>query len=467
MADQISSKGIATINGVSVPTEDDSNYTAPVATSDPKKFTSTSTAKTAEEAEAQARYSNATKTTAEFGENTTTQAVGPDNVKIKLNDNGTYTATVDQQAQSIAPPAVSPPATPPAPTTPEPAKTVPGDGDPYVFEGQSTIPPATAGLTPPVPQEVSSEKVTPVVVPDPSPAAQQQEKLNKPTSTTTSVDAAKQPAATKGKVGAVAKDDWRIRMSLARDADYLYMDKSIKPGDLLYPLQGTNGVIFPYTPTINSSYRANYEFSDITHTNYKHFYYKNSSVDDLQIVAEFTAQDINEANYLLAVIHFFKSVTKMFYGQDSDPRNGTPPPLVYLTGLGQYQYSNHPLVITSFQYNLPNDVDYIRAGTDLTSQWSGQNAAAYQQKSVKSNSLKDAILNRMKNNGLTKNPKQTTVPGAVSLSNAKATYVPTKIQIQLTANPIVSRGDISNRFSVKDYASGKLLKGSGPIGGIW
>jgi hypothetical protein len=81
--------------------------------------------------------------------------------------------------------------------------------------------------------------------------------------------------------------------------------------------------------------------------------------------AQFTAQNTNEANYLLAVIHFFRSVTKMFYGS-SDPNRGSPPPLVFLTGLGSYQFAQHPCVVSSFTYNLPDGVDYIRA-------WSNSN----------------------------------------------------------------------------------------------
>jgi LysM repeat protein len=42
-------------------------------------------------------------------------------------------------------------------------------------------------------------------------------------------------------------DDWRVRLSLAPGANYLYAGKN--PG-IMQPLQATNGVVFPYTPTI-------------------------------------------------------------------------------------------------------------------------------------------------------------------------------------------------------------------------
>ena len=64
--------------------------------------------------------------------------------------------------------------------------------------------------------------------------------------------------------------DWRVKLRLAPLADYLY--KATNPG-ILSPLAGTDGVLFPYTPTINTSYKANYSAVDITHSNYKGYFY--------------------------------------------------------------------------------------------------------------------------------------------------------------------------------------------------
>ena len=256
------------------------------------------------------------------------------------------------------------------------------------------------------------------------------------------------------------KKDWRVRLSLAPDASYLY--KIATTGDLLEPLKATDGVIFPYSPTINTSYRANYDATEVTHNNYKLHFYKNSSVDDVSITAEFTAQDTVEANYMLAVIHFFKSVTKMFYGQDTNPRAGTPPPLLYLSGYGAYQFDNHPLVVTQFTYNLPNDVDYIRAGS--TNTWGGGSVEAY---GNKSNAYVPA-LNRLFGSGLSKGGVKPKPAFGVNLASQDATYVPTKISLTINMAPIVTRNDISKNFSLKDYATGSLLRGSKRNGGgIW
>ena len=251
----------------------------------------------------------------------------------------------------------------------------------------------------------------------------------------------------------VNNGDWRVRLRLAPQSTYLYNAPS--PG-ILQPLKTTDGVIFPYTPSISTSYRAQYSPYDLTHSNYRGYFYQNSYVDAVSINGTFTAQDTNEANYLLAVIHFFRSATKMFYGQDA--QRGTPPPLVYLSGLGDYQFKEHAAVIQQFTYNLPADVDYIRAGSpnnvglNLTSIRARQDVAT---NSVfgQLNRLAAAFLTKGAVNG---------PPAPPTLGLNRPTYVPTKMEIQLTLLPVQSRQQISKQFSVKEFANGNLLKG-----GFW
>jgi len=245
------------------------------------------------------------------------------------------------------------------------------------------------------------------------------------------------------------KEDWRVRLSLAPSSNYLYKDPDTTIAGILRPLKATNGVIFPYTPAISVAYAAQYDPASLTHTNYKYYTYNSSSVDQITLSCDFTAQDVFEATYLLAVIHFFKSVTKMFYGQDQDPKPGTPPPLCYLSGLGAFQFNNHPLAITNFTYSLPTDVDYIRAGTVQEQPKANQTF---------NSRLQDAKLQP----GAQPAPPQ--FSGAYLVQ--EPTYVPTKIQISITAVPIVTRNDISNHFSLKDYAAGVLSKRPSG-GGIW
>ncbi len=370
--------------------------------------------------------------------------------------------------------------------------------DPYVSNGESTIPQPTEQQTPEDPYEAArlaaaaennqspTEQQVLEASSDANLSKEQQNNLEKEQENNRAALKAEEAAAnnpqknwTAGSVNqarpqqtifvarnAIQKDDWRIRLSLAPSSKYLY--KIAKTGDILYPLASTDGVIFPYTPAIQTAYRANYDPLDLTHSNYKLHFYKNSNVDDIQLTADFSAQDTSEANYLLAVIHFFRSVTKMFYGQDGNngPQAGTPPPLCYLNGYGQYQFNEHPVLVSSFTYNLPNDVDYIRAGSSTVIAGTNVDSAKPRPSSfsdIFSLSKLRAQGSRLKTNSMSAEPNWT------NYSNQNATYVPTKMQIQLTLIPVVTRNDITNNFSVEKYATGELLKGRNRKngGGIW
>ena len=257
-----------------------------------------------------------------------------------------------------------------------------------------------------------------------------------------------------------AQGDWRVRLALAPGATYLYKAAAGKRG-ILEPLAATYGVVFPYTPAISLTYAASYDPTELTHSNYKFFTYRSSGIDSITITCEFTAQDTFEANYLLAVIHFFRSVTKMFYGQDQNPKPGTPPPLCYLFGLGTFQFNRHPLAITSFNYTLPIDVDYIKAGTLGSAP--GVNTAPA---TIPINTSAISTNRLAASGAYPGGQEKPTVFGQAPIG--EVTYVPTKISLTISAIPIVTRNDISNAFSLAKYGTGELLKGSTRQGGgIW
>ena len=152
--------------------------------------------------------------------------------------------------------------------------------------------------------------------------------------------------------------DWRVRLSVSPESEVLYRT----PGNagILNILRRTDGVIFPYIPQITINHNANYSQQNLTHANYRQYFYESSSVDNIQINGDFTAQTSDDARYLLAAVHFFRSATKMFYG-DSGQYQGSPPPILYLDGYGKHYLPHVPCVVTYFSQMLPNDVDYINA----------------------------------------------------------------------------------------------------------
>jgi hypothetical protein len=133
--------------------------------------------------------------------------------------------------------------------------------------------------------------------------------------------------------------------------------------------------------------------------------------------------------------------------------------LTYLSGLGNYQFNEHPCVVTQFNYNLPSDVNYIRAQSVVTN---GNNLLnARKRQTVLGNPLSYA-LQRLSTVGMTKGGLDQTFAPSGSLGVDNSTYVPTKMEISVTMLPTQSRQQVSKQFSVKEFANGNLIKG-----GFW
>jgi hypothetical protein len=186
--------------------------------------------------------------------------------------------------------------------------------------------------------------------------------------------------------------------------------KFIRASAIFKPLEDLGGVLFPYTPTIEVSHKASYEMMNLVHTNYTTPAYQHSSIDGINITGTFTANYPAEAEYMVAMLHFFRSVTKMFYGKDQ--LAGTPPPVLFLDAYGIYTFDHIPVVVTSFSYSLPNDIDYISC----------------------------------------------TVKG-------EKQKVPTSLNVSLSLMPTYSRNKTSNEFSLQGFAKGALVKSSDGSGG--
>lgn len=205
----------------------------------------------------------------------------------------------------------------------------------------------------------------------------------------------------------------RVRIS---DPTGIFINAS---NSILKPLAEVGFVLFPYTPSITISHQARYDTVDLTHANYSYPFYQNSPTASISITGTFTAKDPQSAAYVLAVQHFFRSVTKMFYGKD--PEAGTPPPVLRLDGHGEYQFSSVPVVVTDFSVTLPTDVDYISTATSTSSNYAGY------------------------------------IPGGTNESLTKVTRVPVVQDFTISLMPLYSRKSISRDFGLRDFAAGKLL----------
>jgi hypothetical protein len=179
-------------------------------------------------------------------------------------------------------------------------------------------------------------------------------------------------------------------------------------------------MVFPTTPQILVTHAANYNSLQPTHSNYAYPIYQSSSVEDITITAEFPVENELDGRYWIAAVHFLRSVTKMFYGNSS--YTGAPPPLVHLSGYGDFVFNKTPCVIKLFTLDLPDNVDYIQVPM--------------------SNSL-----------DLSSTPEltRTNVPGGYS-------YVPTLSRLNITIAPTYSR-DKTRSFSLDTYVQGGYIGG--------
>lgn len=199
------------------------------------------------------------------------------------------------------------------------------------------------------------------------------------------------------------------------------------------PLVDTNGVLFPYTPQITLNHSASYDAQNLTHSNYAYQFYQSSTVEEISITATFAAKNAIDAAYIIAAQQFFRTVTKMFYGQDAYA--GVPPPVLRLDGHGDLQFSSVPVVITGFSANYPDDVDYITASTA----------------SVTANQFRAAESNPMTAGSLDSNKFETRVPVIQTFN--------------ISCRPVYSRKSISGEFSVSKFVAGQLL-GTAARGGF-
>jgi hypothetical protein len=193
-------------------------------------------------------------------------------------------------------------------------------------------------------------------------------------------------------------NDWRVRLN----AEWTLFNSP-----LFNLLEKTGGVVWPYLPQITVSTKANYSQIDPTHNNYPFMAYKNSQVDEISISGDFSAETETDAAYWIAATTFFKTATKMFFGQGANV--GNPPIICNLSGYGGSIFNNVPVIVKSFSVDLKDDVNYVNCNIFGTNTW-----------------------------------------------------VPVMSTISVTVQPIYNRERL-RKFNLRDYASGTLGTGTGFI----
>lgn len=210
--------------------------------------------------------------------------------------------------------------------------------------------------------------------------------------------------------------DWRVRLHLPSGIS------SFMNSPILQPLyDSNNSMVFPTTPQILVTHSANYNNLNPTHNNYAYQVYQNSSVEDITITAEFPVENESDGRYWIAAVHFLRSATKMFYGNSSNL--GAPPPLLHLSGYGDFVFNKMPCVLKLFTLDLPDSVDYIQVPISTSFDLS-----------------------------TTPELERVNVPGGFS-------YVPVLSRINITVGPTYSRTK-TREFSLDTFVQGGYIGGN-------
>lgn len=246
--------------------------------------------------------------------------------------------------------------------------------------------------------------------------------------------------------GDAPSNDWRVRLSLPSWPAF-------KSSPVLAPLKESGGLIFPFTPQISITQSANYTPISPVHSNFSFQAYKNSDPGTITITAPMYCEDSKEALYWIAALHYLRSATKMFSG--NDPKAGNPPPIVKLNAYGNYVFHNVPVVVKSIQVTMDKDCDYI--GCNVVGSAAGAIAGVADSLGGLSDMLGlDGLSSALGGVGQVAGLLGTF--GVGGSTSGGVTHVPTKSTFVVTLVPVYSRTS-SRKFSLDQFVTGGYMTG--------
>ena len=160
--------------------------------------------------------------------------------------------------------------------------------------------------------------------------------------------------------------DTRIRLRCLRGEsiqNQVYGPKEAT--NIMSILHDTDGMLFPYTPTVNVGQTTNYQNMSLIHTNGDIQSYSNTPSVTISVTGTFTVQNQREGRYLLACLHLLRTVSKMYFGEKDKSKNlaGMPPPMMVFTGYGNYMFNDLPVLVRGHSYTLDDAADTVVINT--------------------------------------------------------------------------------------------------------
>ena len=241
---------------------------------------------------------------------------------------------------------------------------------------------------------------------------------------------------------------------------------------ILSQLRATNGMVWPYQPSIQYSQDVAYSDINVVHTNQDMVSYVKTHSVNLTVDGKFTVQNQTEGMYALACIHFLRSVTKMAFGRN-DSNAGTPPPVLLFDGYGRFMFDSVPVIVKQFTVGLPDDVDYVPVDlgnlspAGLISSFLGSNVPPGLQTIYNTTQQASSLAS---NNPLLPSPPSSwpnaTVNKVSQLLGGPFVWLPAvfNISVQITTQQTPRKLD---SFNLTDFTNGTLMKSNNSLGNLF
>jgi len=219
----------------------------------------------------------------------------------------------------------------------------------------------------------------------------------------------------------------------------------------LAPLEATDGLVFPFLPSISETHSVNYDSSGLVHTNEQYNTYRDTSNVEISLSnCIFTCDTIENARYALAAIMFFRSYTKMDYGvtrsdrgQSYAPATGRPPCPMWFSALGKYGYSDLPVILNGCSIPMADsEVDLVPVPNPGAVDYNAAIDSAVSQ----SNNLstqKEYIRRAFSN---------------LDFNEDTVTYLPMKFTIDSISLTVQHTPQYWKSFSLSEYRSGDMIR---------
>lgn len=216
------------------------------------------------------------------------------------------------------------------------------------------------------------------------------------------------------------KLDHRARISAKPGAT-----QQIYGNGIMKPLYTTGGLLFPYTPTLSDTTSVNYDAYEPVHSNQGFSAFKSRASKEITAIGTFTTMNQDEARVNIANLHFLRTVTQMYFGQN-DPNRGTPPPVLLFNAYGEAIYRNVPVIITNYTFEMPADVDYVQCTTSIVPGESADES-----------------------------------DGSISSDGSATSWVPTRFSISVQMTVQNTPGRLRKQFNLNEFREGSLIKNGG------